>query len=101
MMRFAGSLTTMTCVALGSLACATPAAGQALRHQAGNYEVEVLVDGVPVPTSAPRGETFVMGQIGERYLVRVSNHSGRRIEAVVSVDGRDVIDGKPGDFRRN
>jgi hypothetical protein len=101
MMRFAGSLTTMTCVALGSIACATPAAGQALRHQVGGYDVEVLVDGAPVPTYAHNGETYVMGQIGDRYVVRVSNHSGRRIEAVVSIDGRDVIDGKPGDFRRN
>ena len=27
------------------------------------------------------------------------NHSGRRIEAVVTVDGRDVVDGKNGDFQ--
>jgi hypothetical protein len=40
-----------------------------------------------------------MGQLGARYTLRVSNHSGRRIEAVVSVDGRDVVDGKPADFR--
>jgi hypothetical protein len=101
MMRLAGSLTTMTCVALGSIACATPAAGQGLRHQSGGYDVEVLVDGAPVPTYAHNGETYVLGQIGDRYVVRVSNHSGRRIEAVVSVDGRDVVDGKPADFRRN
>jgi hypothetical protein len=101
MMRFAGSLTTMTCVALGSIACATPAAGQALRHQVGNYQVEVLVDGIPVPTYAHNGETYVLGQTGDRYVVRVSNYSGRRIEAVVAVDGRDVIDGKPADFRRD
>jgi hypothetical protein len=101
MMRFAGSLTTMTCVTLGSIACATPAAGQALRHQSGGYEVSVLVDGVPVPTYFHNGETYVLGQIGDRYVVRVANHSGRRIEAVVSVDGRDVVDGKPADFRRN
>ena len=29
----------------------------------------------------------------------ISNHTGRRIEAVVSVDGRDAIDGKPADWR--
>ena len=37
--------------------------------------------------------------MGERYTLRIWNRSGRRIEAVVSVDGRDVVDGKPGDFR--
>ena len=45
------------------------------------------------------GESFVLGHLGERYTLRVVNHTGRRIEAVVSVDGRDVIEGKPGDWR--
>jgi hypothetical protein len=98
MMRYAGSLLTMTLVTAGSIACATPAAGQAMRHQAGGYEVTVLVDGVPAPTYVHAGETYVLGQMGERYVLRVSNHTGRRVEAVVSVDGRDVIDGRPADF---
>jgi hypothetical protein len=100
MMRYAGSLLTMTLVTAGSLACATPAAGQALRSQGAGYEVTVLVDGVPAPTYFHNGESYVLGQMGERYVVRVSNHTGRRIEAVVSVDGRDVIDGRPADFRK-
>jgi len=99
MMRFAGSTLTMTLVALGSIACATPAAGQGLRSQGGGYEVTVLVDGVPAPTYFHNGETYVLGQMGERYVLRVSNHTGRRIEAVVSVDGRDVIDGRPANVR--
>jgi hypothetical protein len=99
MMRYAGSFWTMTLVA-GSIACATPAAGQALRNQGAGYEVTVLVDGVPAPTYQHAGETYVMGQMGERYVLRVSNHTGRRVEAVVSVDGRDVVDGRPADFRK-
>ena len=99
MMRFAGSMWTMTLVAAGSIACATPAAGQALRSEGGGYDLTVLVDGVPAPTYWHNGETYVLGQMGQRYVLRVSNHTGRRIEAVVSVDGRDVIDGRPGDFR--
>jgi hypothetical protein len=99
MMRYAGSLLTMTLVTAGSIACATPAAGQALRQQGGGYDVTVLVDGVPAPTYQHAGESYVLGQMGERYVLRVSNHTGRRIEAVVSVDGRDVIDGRPADFR--
>jgi hypothetical protein len=82
------------------LSCAVPphAASQALRAQAGAYELEVLSNGVPARTFEHAGETYVLGQSGSRYVLRVHNRSGRRIEAVVSVDGLDVIDGKAGDF---
>ena len=86
----------------GLVACAAPsrnAESRPLRANAAGYEVEVLVDGSPAPTFWHDGETYVLGHTGDRYVIRVHNHSGRRVEAVVSVDGRDVIDGKPGDFR--
>jgi hypothetical protein len=73
---------------------------QPLRQQTAGYEVEVLVDGAAVPTFSHRGETYVLGQLGARYQLRVVNHTDRRVEAVVSVDGRDVIDGQPADYRR-
>jgi len=85
----------------GFLACATPARNaesRPLRPEAGGYQVDVLVDGMPSPTFWHDGETFVLGRLGDRYTIRVTNHTGRRVEAVISVDGRDVIDGKPGDF---
>jgi hypothetical protein len=85
------------------LSCATPAteaqAGGALSSARGPYEVEVLLDGASAPRFLHHGDSYVMGQIGRRYTLRVWNRSGRRVEAVISVDGRDVIDGKPGDFR--
>jgi hypothetical protein len=82
------------------ISCAVPqqAASQALRAQAGAYELEVLVNGVRAQTFEHAAETYVLGTEGSRYVLRVHNRSGRRIEAVVSVDGLDVIDGKPGDF---
>jgi len=43
-------------------------------------------------------QTFVLGSFSERYNIRVENRTGRRIEAVVTVDGRDVINGHLGDF---
>jgi hypothetical protein len=46
------------------------------------------------------GQTFVLGQPGERYSIRIQNPSNRRVEAVVSVDGRDAISGDPADFVR-
>jgi hypothetical protein len=87
---------------VGLVACATPARNAESRplvSSAAGYSVQVLVDGSPAPTFWHAGESYVMGRTGERYVIRVTNHTGRRIEAVVSVDGRDAVDGKPGDFR--
>jgi len=86
----------------GLVACATPARNaesRPLRASTSGYEVQVLVDGSPAATFWHDGENYVMGHTGERYIIRVSNHTGRRIEAVVTVDGRDAIDGKSGDFQ--
>lgn len=78
---------------------AVPATRGELRDRAAGYELTILIDGFPAPMYTHNGETYVLGQLGARYTLRVANHSGRRIEAVMSVDGRDVIDGKLGDFR--
>jgi hypothetical protein len=58
-------------------------------------------DGAGDPLEAVRvGErTFVVGQAGERYTIVLTNHTGHRFEAVASVDGLDVINGKPGTFQ--
>jgi hypothetical protein len=46
-----------------------------------------------------QGERLVtMGDPGERYALLIENHSGERFEAVVSVDGLDVLDGENGDL---
>lgn len=87
---------------IGLVACATPtryAESRPLRASASGYEVQLLVDGAPAPTFWYSGESYVMGQTGERYVIRVHNHTSRRVEAVVTVDGRDVVDGKSGDYR--
>lgn len=46
------------------------------------------------------GQVFIEGRMGERYNLRVSNNTGERIEAVVTVDGRDVVSGDLGDYRK-
>lgn len=88
-------------IAVLALALILPALAEArpLESAAGAWELEVLVDGVPAPRFAHAAETYILGHPGQRYTLRVWNRSPRRIEAVVSVDGRDVVDGKPGDFR--
>jgi hypothetical protein len=65
------------------------------------YNVEILDgDGDTLETYASHGRYYVLGQAGDRYIVHVSNPTARRIEAVISVDGIDVIDGESGDLRK-
>jgi len=63
------------------------------------YDLEVLVDGYPQHVYYRNGRGYLLGSIGDRYEIRVTNRSDRRIEAVVTVDGRDAIDGRKGDFQ--
>ncbi|HET9958524.1 MAG TPA: hypothetical protein VFQ61_28715 [Polyangiaceae bacterium] len=44
------------------------------------------------------GSWFVLGTPGERYAIRVTNPTAERVEAVVSVDGRDAISGRRGNY---
>jgi hypothetical protein len=65
------------------------------------YDVQILRgDGEAVPTYALRDRFYVQGNAGERYVIRITNPTPHRIEAVVSVDGLDVIDGENGDVRK-
>jgi hypothetical protein len=41
-----------------------------------------------------------MGDAAERYIIRVTNPTPNRVEAVVTVDGLDVIDGENGDLKK-
>lgn len=63
------------------------------------YQVELIgQNGLTLDTYQHRGRYYVLGDAGNRYTIRVSNPTSRRIEAVVSVDGLDVIDGKTADL---
>jgi hypothetical protein len=67
----------------------------------GPWSVELTDEsGRVLPTFEHRGRTYVLGEPGQRYVVRARNGSDRRIEVVVSVDGRDVTDGRPSSFER-
>ena len=55
-------------------------------------------NGNSLPTFVKDGHTFLLGEPGLRYNVRVRNPTGQRVEAVVSVDGRDAMSGQPGDY---
>jgi hypothetical protein len=91
-------------IALSSLfliACLNDSAEVAAHPRGPNATYSVSVEdenGRELRTFHHRGQTFVLGAYGERYVVRVENRTGRRVEAVVTVDGRDVISGRKGDF---
>src|SRR3989449_440873 len=85
--------------ALAALVLFAALPSQALTNHSGPYELQVLIGGAPARTFRHDGDTFVLGYPGERYTLRVVNHSGRRGEAGVSVDGRDGVDRKPADGR--
>ena len=65
------------------------------------YDVQVLREsGEVLPTYAFKDRFYVQGNAQERYIIRVTNPTPNRIEAVVSVDGLDVVDGENGDLRK-
>jgi len=101
MTRLSPGLTWLALSAVALVCCAAPGpvASQPLRAEGAAYELEVLVNGARARTYEYGGESYVLGQSGSRYVLRVHNRSPRRVEAVVSVDGLDVIDGKAGDFK--
>ena len=56
--------------------------------------------GRPLPGFFAGGHTYAIGEAGQRYTIIVNNHSDYRVEAVASVDGLDVLDGKAADFAK-
>jgi len=56
--------------------------------------------GAALPTFSAGGRSYVMGNDGARYSIRIENQTGARFEAVATVDGLDVIDGQPGSFEK-
>ena len=44
---------------------------------------------------------YVEAVKGDRYLIEVTNQTGRRIGVVIAVDGRNIISGKKSDLKRN
>lgn len=52
----------------------------------------------PLPTFYHHGQSYVLGRHGQRYALRIKNPSSQRLEIVATVDGRDVVNGRPGKY---
>jgi hypothetical protein len=65
----------------------------------GPYRVRVVDENHhDLPRFVSEGRTYVLGTVGTRYAIVVANPTSRRVEAVVSVDGLDAMDGHPANF---
>jgi hypothetical protein len=79
--------------ALGALLLPQGAEG----HVPGGFSLRLeTTDGVALRNFHFRGTRWVQGVYGEPYQVRLFNSTPRRVEAVVSIDGRDAINGRRG-----
>jgi hypothetical protein len=56
--------------------------------------------GTRLPTFQHDGSTWVQGEDGQRFVITLENPTAERVEAVVSVDGRDALSGRVADFDR-
>ncbi|MBL4687592.1 MAG: hypothetical protein JKY37_23555 [Nannocystaceae bacterium] len=86
------------CVKADRLVLTTPTSVAAETFQP--VSVEVFSDSGTLPAYLYGGSVFVEGRHGEHYGIRVANNSSYRVEAVVTVDGRDVVSGELGDFKK-
>ncbi len=55
----------------------------------------VLVNGQPTREYSTDGKFYIPGRRCAPYTLRLTNRTGGRVKAVVSVDGLSVMDGKP------
>jgi hypothetical protein len=58
-------------------------------------DMRILVNGRPVREYTNKGLQFIESRKGTQYTIKVKNDNAYRVMAVVSVDGLDVITGKP------
>jgi hypothetical protein len=57
-------------------------------------------NGSPLPSANFSNRDYVAGSDGQRYVIQIENHTGNRFEAVATVDGLDVVDGKDGSLSK-
>lgn len=86
--------------------------GRTSHDRASNAPVAAPIAGQPVtvtlespgagslPAALFGGSIYYAGQDGQQYAIRIANNTAARVEVVVTVDGRDVMSGKLGDFKR-
>jgi hypothetical protein len=75
---------------------------EASRGQGGEKTMRRVVikiedeNGNQLPGVKHKGSIHIAASDGERYRIRVKNTTGKRALVVITVDGRNIIDGQPG-----
>lgn len=90
----------LTNVAFSHASCEAARSGMRQREKKQMSKVEVRVEdlnGKSLIGTKHEGDLYVAGNKGARYNVRVRNRTNQSILVVLTVDGRNVITGKPGD----
>src|SRR5262245_11835683 len=80
------SIPLLTLLARPAPACEAPPAL--------DYTMEILVDGRPLTLLAGSNSTYVEALKEREYSIRLTNRTGARVAAALSVDGLNVIDAK-------
>ena len=62
--------------------------------QSNNVELSVKIKGHPITEYFHNGDVFVEGRHGSEFEIEVINRNPFEVEAVISVDGRSIINGK-------
>ena len=88
----------LTSAALAA-ALAWPSAAQAVGN---TLDVQVIDrdSGDTLAVYPWRGQHYVAGRPGTRYAIRVTNRTGERVLAVMSVDGVNILSGQTADWRQ-
>lgn len=71
---------------------------EAMQSHAGLSFALLDASGRVLPAAAIGSELWAVGEPNARYSLAVANDTGSAFELVASVDGLDVIDGRPADF---
>lgn len=89
----------LAALALSVLALSASAAARVAPSPGRLVELSVIDrdSGTTLPVHAGGGQDYVEGQPGRRYAVRLTNRTGARVLAVLSVDGVNAVSGQTAD----
>jgi len=97
--RTLGGTTLAACLLLGACGGAQDGSSRP-KEQLRTETIDMWVTSSddPLPIYHVDGRNYLLGRHGDRYELWLANRTDRRIEAVVSVDGRDVVTGREADY---
>lgn len=94
-----------TFLSAAAMAAALLGAGCAPAALAVGHKVDVTVidreSGDTLQVYPHRGQRYIAGRPGSRYAIRITNRTGERVMAVMSVDGVNIISGQTASYSQS